>query len=461
MARRWPVACCIGVVASIAACSSSTNDTSVGTSLPGSGTVTTIAAPAPSATASQPPVSALRGELARTALDVVLDGLVDPSTLDAGRFTPDFLARAPLERVRSVLTSIGAGQWQATGISPHPPDELIAHLTGPGPPQVMYLAVDAEGRIANLVLQAELVDPPATFEALIARLRTAGETTAFLRADISEEGSCETVAELDADRIMPIGSVFKLYVLGGVATAIEQGRIRWDTLVTIRDDLDSLPDGITQDEPPGSQMSVRELAQRMIERSDNTATDHLIDLVGRDTVEAAVVDLGHSSSAVTVPLLTTRELFIIKSDAQLLNSYVGADEAQRRAVLSTDVAAAPLPSPEMFPTEPGSVAGVGWFASPADICRAWVGLHALASAPGLGPLGEILGANPVVVIDHNEFPMVWFKGGSEPGVSFASWLAVRPDGRVVVVAGGVADSTTNVEDDPTITQLIARGLELQ
>ena len=32
----------------------------------------------------------------------------------------------------------------------------------------------------------------------------------------------------------------------------------------------------------------------MIEISHNTATDHLIDLVRRDAVETAVVDLGHS-----------------------------------------------------------------------------------------------------------------------------------------------------------------------
>ena len=50
----------------------------------------------------------------------------------------------------------------------------------------------------------------------------------------------------------------------------------------IRDELDSLPSGTTQDEPPGTGLPVRELALRMIAMSDNTATDHLIDLVGRD-----------------------------------------------------------------------------------------------------------------------------------------------------------------------------------
>ena len=44
----------------------------------------------------------------------------------------------------------------------------------------------------------------------------------------------------------------------------------------------------------------------MIAISDNTATDHLIDLVGRDRVEAALTVFGHSDPAMTVPFLTTR-----------------------------------------------------------------------------------------------------------------------------------------------------------
>ncbi len=69
-------------------------------------------------------------------------------------------------------------------------------------------------------------------------------------------------------------------------------------------------------------------------------------------------------------------------------------------------------------------------------------------------------ANPGAIIDRNVAPTVWFKGGADRGVFFASWLATGPDGRLTVVAGGVADSTSNVESDPTLIQLLARGLAL-
>ena len=392
---------------------------------------------------------------------MVVDGLVDPSRVDRHDFAPSFLSVASIQQVRAVFESFGVGEWEATGVSPFGADELTAHLTGPGPPLVLHLAVDGTGRISDLVFQPDLRDPPQTLDALTEQLAAVGQTTAYLRADIAADGTCTPVAQLDADRVMPIASVAKLYVLGAVAHAIEQARIGWDTAVPIRDELDSLPTGRTQDERAGSSLSVRELAQRMIEQSDNTATDHLIHLVGRPAVETALVDLGHADPSITAPFLTTRELFTIKADPTLLRRYEGADEAQRRALLDTDVAAAALPTIGEFGTAPRAVMTVEWLASPADICRALVALHGLAAKPELQPIGEILAANPGAIIDRNIAPTVWFKGGSEPGVFFASWLATRPDGGVTVVAGGVADPTSNVEADPTLIQLLARGLALE
>jgi beta-lactamase class A len=437
--RRATVACGLGLGGLTAACTSSGD---------GSPAQTT-------------PVSTVNDDAARGALQVVLDGLSDPASVSAERFTPEFLSIAPIERVRSVLTSLGRGQWRADGISPYGDDELIARLTGPGTPQMVYVEVDGTGRMTELVFRPDVEDPPRTLRELVSRWSAAGTSTAFLRADVSRDGACTPVAELNADRSMPLASVFKLYVLGAVATAVQQGRIRWDTEVTIRDELDSLPPYTTQNEPAGSSLWVLDLAHRMIEHSDNTATDHLIDLLGRDAVEQALVDLGHANPSATLPALTTRELFIIKSDPDLLSRYATADEAHRRTLLATEVATAPLPTAEAFGRVPRAVDTVEWFASPEDICRAWVALHRLASTPGLEPMGEMLGATSDAILDRNKLPTVWSKAGAEPGVSFVSWLAERPNGRFVVVAGGVADPVANVEEHSELVQMLARALTLQ
>jgi hypothetical protein len=205
-------------------------------------------------------------------------------------------------------------------------------------------------------------------------------------------------------------------------------------------------------------LPVRELAQRMIEISDNTATDHLIDLVGRDAVEAAVTDLGHNDPAITLPFLTTREAFIIKGDADLLARYAAADTAERRELLETEVAGAPLPELDLW-VEPREVTRVEWFATPADVCRALVELDALADTPGLEPVAEVLSANPGVEVDPGLYEEVFFKGGSEPGVLFTAWLGRRPDGSRVVVTGGDADEETEVS--PARLLLLSHGLTLE
>lgn len=395
---------------------------------------------------------------AGVALADVLDWLADPATVDPARFTDAFRAQVPAEQLSTVLASLGTGAWRPTSVESPGPDALAARLEGPGAPLIVQVAVDAEGRIASLLFEpAELVDPPTDQAGLIARLQAA-PVAGYLRADVAPDGSCVPVAELAPDARLPIGSAFKLYVVGAVAAQIEAGAVAWDQPVEIRAELDSLPSGTTQDEPAGSTLTVRELALRMISASDNTATDHLIDLVGRDRVEQALTELGHSDPAATIPMLTTRELFVMKTDPDLLARYQAAGIDERRALLAGEVAAAPLPTVADFPTTPTAVTTVEWFASPADLCRALVVLDDLTSRPGLEPLGEVLSANPGVDLGEAGFRRVLFKGGSEPGVLFAAWLATRPDGTRLVVTGGVVDEAATVP--ATVPQLLALGLTL-
>jgi hypothetical protein len=156
-------------------------------------------------------------------------------------------------------------------------------------------------------------------------------------------------------------------------------------------------------------------------------------------------------------MLTTREMFVLKTSPELLAEYRAADLAGRRALLEEQVTTAPLPAVADFPRGPTAVTTVEWFASPADVCRVLVGLDDMAERPGLEPLRDVLSTNPGIASPAS-FERVLFKGGSEPGVLFAGWLATRPDGSRLVVTGGVADETAPV--DPMSLQLIALGLTL-
>jgi beta-lactamase class A len=80
--------------------------------------------------------------------------------------------------------------------------------------------------------------------------------------------------------------MFKLFVLGALAHQIATGRVSWNQPLTVTAPLKSLPSGQLQDEPDGTQISVRDTAARMISVSDNTAANMLINLVGRSAVQA-------------------------------------------------------------------------------------------------------------------------------------------------------------------------------
>jgi beta-lactamase class A len=78
----------------------------------------------------------------------------------------------------------------------------------------------------------------------------------------------------------------KLYVLHALGDAVAAGKLSWDQPLTVTAQLKSLPSGVLQYEPEGTQISVLDAAAKMISISDNTAADMLIHLVGRSAVEA-------------------------------------------------------------------------------------------------------------------------------------------------------------------------------
>ena len=155
--------------------------------------------------------------------------------------------------------------------------------------------------------------PPESIADVEAAWPPLAERASLLVAQVVN-GECRPVAAVDPERVGPVGSTAKLYVLGAVATAILDGDLTWDQPVPIRDELKSHPSGTFHELPAGTERTVLEHATAMISQSDNTATDHLVDLVGREAVEAAMVEMGHAAPERNQPFLTTREMFLMKLD---------------------------------------------------------------------------------------------------------------------------------------------------
>jgi len=161
----------------------------------------------------------------------------------------------------------------------------------------------------------------------------------------------------------------------------------------------------------------------------------LIHLAGRPAVQAQ--DRQWSAhAALNVPFLTTRELFLLKYvDPLLADQYLHLAPGQRAAFLAAAVDPLPLSQAQLQnASSPADIDTIEWFASPDDICRAFAGLQQLAAQPALAPLGPILSANNSGLgLDPAQWPTIWFKGGSEPGVLTLGYLATDSKGQTFVV----------------------------
>ncbi len=284
-------------------------------------------------------------------------------------------------------------------------------------------------------------ETPTSLAAAVDRLQALGVTR--LGAYTDDCMPLEGGPDVAADDQAPIGSGFKLWVLAAVVQRIDDGTLSWTDEVEIRDELDSIPSGITQNDEPGSTLTVRTLAERMIEISDNTATDHLMALVGRQAIEDILQSTGHTAPERNRPFLTTREFTIVKfSDSELRSQYLAADETERRRILAEDVPELELPPLSNITTvaDPLDVETLEWFASPADSCRVLTTLAADTEA------AAILSLNPGMPDRSGRWSSILYKGGSEPGVFAMAWLVTDPDGERRVIAGSVANEAAVIDE---------------
>jgi hypothetical protein len=281
-------------------------------------------------------------------------------------------------------------------------------------------------------------DLPTTWEAFDPAASALAERVSFLGAEITQ-GTCQTVHGLAPLTSLAVGSSFKLYILGELAEQIA-GRISWQGPLAIQARFKSVPHGDLFFVPDGAIFTVRYFAEQMIQRSDNTATDHLLFLLGRQKVEQRMATMGHHDPSLNRPLLATRELAILKFlyTDQELATYLAASDAGKREILANEKRGfAELEAyfeQHGVPTTPTRIDTVEYFADRLDMCRALMALHQVAKDWRLQPVAEALTLADPLGIDREDWIYVGFKGGSELGVLAGNWLLQRKDGRLFVMS---------------------------
>lgn len=263
----------------------------------------------------------------------------------------------------------------------------------------------------------------------------------FLSAEI-REGSCSDVLAVNSDEPAPIGPLIRLYVLAAMGEAVFQDHDWHDTLV-VRERLKSVPPGVLQERPDGEAITLLDAADMMISISDNTATDHLIDLLGREVIAASMVRFGSSTTELNTPLLTTRELTALKVGVAsgLRVQWLSGDEGTRRSILDqiSEITPADLPVKSwMSPVDPDLL---NWFATPSDLCDLAVGL--LDRSDDVPELAALLGPEGD---SGDSRTRSWTHYGTEPGL-LAFWFVDETDDRTVVTAGSVVNPDHLIDDE--------------
>ncbi|MEV7806366.1 serine hydrolase [Microbispora sp. NPDC088329] len=410
--------------------------------------VTAVAAPTPSPTGTSDIPNSPVGEQLRWLLAAAA-ALPVPEDQIKAHFSAAFLSQVPPAQLNEIMKSLGGVRLESlTAVTPTALSGVVT--TGQGRLE-LSMSVDGDGKIDGLLFGLEQREAPRSWAELDRRLRVIAPRVGFLAAEVRADGTCRPVHTVAPDTPRPLASMFKLYVLGATAEQIRKGRLSWDTPLTIRPELKSLPSGTLQDRPDNSTVSVREAAKLMISISDNTGADLLLDKAGRARVEAQVRKWS-DHAALDRPFLATRELFLLKAAdyPRLAKKYLSLDRSRRYRYLATIVARTPLTEVRVW-NKPRDIDRLEWLASPRDVCRAFAGLSALNTPP----LGEAMSANDAGLgLDPKAWPTVWHKGGSEPGVLTMGYLARDAKGRTYVVTALTGDPRTALDET-------SAGAELQ
>lgn len=317
----------------------------------------------------------------------VLERIFTTSRIQADWFAPSFLRQISPAQIEGVIQQVtqDLGEYQRVMVTA---DGFEVQFERGA--VLAQIRLDGNGQIVSFFLQP--VAAPLSLEEASAAI----ESTPYPASLLVLKNGVEQ-ASVHVDEPLAVGSAFKLAVLAALQNQIQAGELTWDTVVELQPEWKSLPSGMLQDWPATSALTIETLAILMISISDNTATDALISLVGRETIEALAPR--------NQPFLTTREFFALKNpvNAAWLERYRRGSLEQQRQVLRA-VPELPLPSASLFAGEPLSP-DIEWFFTGRELCQLMgqvAPLSAMQVNPGV--------ANPA------DWPAIAFKGGSEPGV---------------------------------------------
>ena len=347
-------------------------------------------------------------------------------------FAKSFLDQVSIDDINSIIAQYKSNLGELESIKSGEGPYTLMFEKGTAPSRV---SLDADGKIAGLWFGNWTLKSD-TLEKLISELKSLDSSTSLY---IKKNG--EELYSLNAEKEMAVGSSFKLYVLKALYD--KMGSDGWDKVVWLKKKDMSLPSGILQDWPVGTPVTVKTLSNLMISQSDNTATDILIDFVGKKYLE-------QNTNPENRPFLTTVEAFNLKYgvDSATRKDYLAGNTKQRREILES-FQGLQVSASQVTASTPTLIEGVEWFFSTEE----------LASI-----IYDLRGANEIYInpglATKSDWYRVGYKGGSEGGVLQYTHLLQKSKNSPVYVISLTANNPEKGLNTSKITEITSRLISL-
>ncbi len=202
-------------------------------------------------------------------------------------------ALAFLYGTRLLILGVGVGVIAGTSLSIWDPAGRVSGASQNEKPEQVASPAPTAPAVAQLELAQELTPLKTQIQSAIASQTQLAPGLMILDADT------HAYLEINSSTAISAASTIKFPILVAFFQAIDEGKIRLDEPLTMRKELVATESGELQDLPVGSQFPAIDVATKMIDISDNTATNMMIDrLGGKDALNQRFQSWGLANTAV-------------------------------------------------------------------------------------------------------------------------------------------------------------------
>lgn len=315
------------------------------------------------------------------------------------------------------------------------------------------------------------VDQGLSMQQAITKFNSFAADVGVLVAYVDHNNQCQAIYQSNAQTLKATGSIFKTWVMGGLADAVESTSITPSQNVVF--DAGQWVNGgsVVNNEPAGTVFSAQDLAVMMLGVSDNTATEILHDLVGRSVIDAYIDTSGVVNANVLKPILSINEQFhlIFSIDPTTATNFVNDTEANQLNFINTQLE--PLGAVTSYPYQNDFLMTSGsWRASAMEVCQNFANLRTYPQgSAALNLIDRAMGAQTAQPEIRNNWDRVWYKGGSLVSgvdgyhVLTHAWLLENNGHAPYVVVGMTNDDNGGIDNNDGIYKIqsvLARILEL-